>query len=142
MKTTVFFRVIMVVTILLAGTFSTEAKAQNDNFVTSDVKIGELVTSKIIYRLDGTLFRHMKYDFTYDDQKRMTSKEAFKWNAVSEKWLPYFKIDFTYTDNEITLIYAQWNESHKAYDRSVKKSVYELNEANMPVACTQSVDQL
>ena len=47
---------------------------------------------------------------------------------------PYFKIDYTYSSNEITLVYARWNDSHRAYDASVEKSVYELNDANMPVA--------
>lgn len=30
--------------------------------------------------------------------------------------------------------YTRWNESHKAYDKDMKKSVYELNDENMPVA--------
>ena len=30
--------------------------------------------------------------------------------------------------------YARWNDAHKAYDEDVKKSVYELNNENMPVA--------
>ena len=76
----------------------------------------------------------MKYDFTYDDQKRISSKEAFKWDASIEKWIPYFKIDYTYSSNEITLVYARRNDSHRAYDATVKKSVNELNDANMPVA--------
>ena len=61
-------------------------------------------------------------------------KEAFKWDASTDKWLPYFKIDYTYSSNEITLVYARWNDSHRAYDAAVEKSVYELNDANMPVA--------
>lgn len=30
--------------------------------------------------------------------------------------------------------YARWNQSHKAYDKDIKKSVYEMNDENMPVA--------
>lgn len=30
--------------------------------------------------------------------------------------------------------YARWNESSKAFDKDVKKSVYELNDDNMPMA--------
>jgi hypothetical protein len=71
---------------------------------------------------------------TYDDQKRVTAKEAFKWDSSTEKWIPYFKIDYAYSSNEITLVYARWNNSHRAYDDSVEKSVYELNDANMPIA--------
>ena len=147
MKTTVLFRMIVLVAMVFAGIANTTVKAQvnnflhteerkrkYNNFITNEEKVDELVVSKVIYRLDGSLYRHMKYDFTYDDQKRMSSKEAFKWDASTEKWIPYFKIDYTYSSNEITLVYARWNDSHRAYDASVEKSVYELNDANMPVA--------
>ena len=66
---------------------------------TNEEKVDDLVVSKVIYRLDGSLYRHMKYDFTYDDQKRISSKEAFKWDSSSEKWIPYFKIDFLIPEN-------------------------------------------
>ena len=134
MKTTVLFRMIVLVAMVFAGISNATVKAQNNNFITNEETVGDLVVSKVIYRLDGSLYRHMKYDFTYDDQKRMATKEAFKWDASTDKWLPYFKIDSTYSSNEITLVYARWNDSHRAYDAAVEKSVYELNDANMPVA--------
>lgn len=134
MKTTVLFRMIVLVAMVFAGVANAEVKAQDNNFITNEEKVDDLVVSKVIYRLDGSLYRHMKYDFTYDDQKRMASKEAFKWDAAGEKWTPYFKINYTYTSNEITLVYARWNESRRTYDASVEKSVYELNDANMPIA--------
>ena len=121
MKTTVLFRMIVLVAMVFAGISNATVKAQNNNFITNEETVGDLVVSKVIYRLDGSLYRHMKYDFTYDDQKRMATKEAFKW-------------DYTYSSNEITLVYARWNDSHRAYDAAVEKSVYELNDANMPVA--------
>lgn len=95
MKTTVLFRMIVLVAMVFAGIANTTVKAQGNNFITNEEKVDELVVSKVIYRLDGSLYRHMKYDFTYDDQKRMSSKEAFKWDASTEKWIPYFKIDYT-----------------------------------------------
>ena len=134
MKTTVLFRMMVLVAMVVAGIANTEMKAQDNNFITNEEKVDDLVVSKVIYRLDGSLYRHMKYDFTYDDQKRVTAKEAFKWDSSTEKWIPYFKIDYTYSSNEITLVYARWNNSHRAYDDSVEKSVYELNDANMPIA--------
>lgn len=45
-----------------------------------------------------------------------------------------FKMTYQYGNDEITMSYARWNESHKAYDKDMKKSVYELNDENMPVA--------
>lgn len=134
MKTSVIFRAIVLAIMVVAGVVNAELKAQDTNFVTNEEKVGDLVTSKVIYRMDGALYRHMKYDFSYDDQKRMTAKEALKWDSVSEKWTPYFKITYLYSGNEITMEYARWNDNHKAYDASVEKSIYELNTKNMPVA--------
>ena len=87
MKTTVLFRMIVLVAMVFAGIANTTVKAQGNNFITNEEKVDDLVVSKVIYRLDGSLYRHMKYDFTYDDQKRMSSKEAFKWDASTEKWI-------------------------------------------------------
>ena len=134
MKTTVFFRMIVLVVMTITGVVNAVLKAQDTNFVTNEIKEGDLVTSKVIYRMDGSLYRHMKYDFSYDDQSRMTAKEAFKWDGSHDKWTPYFKITYLYANNEITMEYARWNESRRAYIDSVEKTVYELNEQNMPVA--------
>lgn len=84
MKTTVLFRMIVLVAMVFAGIANTTVKARGNNFITNEEKVDDLVVSKVIYRLDGSLYRHMKYDFTYDDQKRMSSKEAFKWDASTE----------------------------------------------------------
>lgn len=84
MKTTVLFRMIVLVAMVFAGIANTTVKAQGNNFITNEEKVDDLVVSKVIYRLDGSLYRHMKYDFTYDDQKRISSKEAFKWDASTE----------------------------------------------------------
>ena len=92
MKTTVLFRMIVLVAMVFAGIANTTVKAQGNNFITNEEKVDDLVVSKVIYRLDGSLYRHMKYDFTYDDQKRMSSKEAFKWDASTEKWYRTLKL--------------------------------------------------
>ena len=102
MKTTVLFRMIVLVAMVFAGIANATVKAQGNNFITNEEKVDDLVVSKVIYRLDGSLYRHMKYDFTYDDQKRMSSKEAFKWDASTEKWIPY--LGSSPEDSEYTFV--------------------------------------
>lgn len=63
MKATVFFRMIVLAAMVVIGITNAELKAQEENFVTNEIKDGDLVTSKVIYRMDGSLYRHMKYDF-------------------------------------------------------------------------------
>ena len=88
MKTTVLFRMIVLVAMVFAGISNATVKAQNNNFITNEETVGDLVVSKVIYRLDGSLYRHMKYGLTCDDQKRMAAKEALRWGPSSGKWLP------------------------------------------------------
>ncbi len=134
MKTTSLFKAVALVAIMIASVLNSEVKAQ-DGFITNQVMNGELVASKTIFKQDGSYLRnHMQYTFTYDDQNRLVSKQASKWDGVIDAWVPYFKMTYQYSDNEITMNYARWNESHKAYDEAVQKSVYELNDENMPTA--------
>lgn len=134
MKTTSIFKTVTVIAIVIASTLGFTAKAQ-DQFITNQVMNGELVASKTIFKKNGSyLQRHIQYVFTYDSENRLTGKEALKWNTSKDEWMPYFKMTFQYSENEITMDYAQWNESNKAYNKNMQKSVYELNDENMPTA--------
>lgn len=120
---------------IIVSALSTEVKAQENNFITNEEVKDELVVSKTIFKQDGAqLYRHIRYEFTYDELKRMTGKEAFKWDGEKDKWMPDFKITYRYEDDEIKMSYARWNKSHKAYDKNVEESSYKLNDENMPMA--------
>lgn len=135
MKATNLFKAVVFVAMVIVSVMNSEVKAQDSNFITNEEVKNEMVVAKTIFKKDGAqLYRHIRYDFTYDDQKRLTSKEASKWDATREEWTPYFKMSYQYDNNEITMSYARWNNSHKAFDSDVKKTVYELNDENMPVA--------
>lgn len=134
MKTTRLFKAAAFVALIFVSAMSSEMKAQ-DSFITNEEVKGEMVVAKTIFKQDGgQLYRHIRYEYTYDDQKRLTSKTATKWNGVSDQWSPYFKMTYQYDNNEITISYARWDEAHKAYDKNMKQSVCELNDENMPIA--------
>ena len=57
----------------------------------------------------------------------MTAKTIFK----NEAWVPYFKMDVFYANNEVELSYARWNSKSNAYDSSIKKTIYEMNDDNV-----------
>lgn len=135
MKTTNLFKAVAFVAMVIVSVMNSEVKAQDSNFITNEEVKNELVVAKTIFKQDGSqLYRHMRYEFTYDDKKRLISKEASKWDGTKDTWVPYFKMTYQYGNDEITMSYARWNQSHKAFDKDVKQSVYELNDENMPVA--------
>ena len=141
MKTNLISKAVVMLAVVMASVMNFSASASNPTqYVTNNEMTGELITAKNIFRNeDGHLFRHLRYTYTYDNENRVTSKEASKWNSEKEAWVPYFKLNVGYSDNEVELNYACWNNKSNAYDSNVQKTVYELNDSsvNMMLASTK-----
>ena len=141
MKTNLISKAVVMLAVVMASVMNFSASAVNPTqYVTNNEMTGEMITAKNIFRNeDGHLFRHLRYTYTYDNENRVTSKEASKWNSEKEAWVPYFKLDVEYSDNEVELNYACWNNKSNAYDSNVQKTVYELNDSsvNMMLASTK-----
>lgn len=129
MKTNVIFKAVVMVAVVMVSVMNFSASASNPTqYVKNEEMTGELMTAKTIFKNeDGHLFRHLRYTYTYDNENRMTSKEASKWDSVKEAWVPYFKMEMEYSNNEIEVSYARWNSKSNAYDSNLQKSFYELN---------------
>lgn len=99
MKTTNLFKAVVFVAMIIVSVMNSEVKAQ-DNFITNEEVKNDLVVSKTIFRQDGTyLYNHMRYEFTYDNENRLTGKIASKWDGAKEQWMPYFKMSYQYDNN-------------------------------------------
>lgn len=132
MKTNLFSKAVVMVAVVMASVMNFSASAMNPTvFVTNNEMTGEVITAKNIYRNeDGHLYRHLRYTYTYDNENRVISKEAAKWDSVKEVWTPYFKMNVEYSANEVTVDYARWNDRSKTYNSNVEKAVYALNDNN------------
>jgi len=132
MKTNLISKAVVMLAVVMASVMNFSASASNPTqYVKNEEMTGELMTAKTIFKNeDGHLFRHLRYTYTYDNENRVTSKEASKWDSSKETWVPYFKMDVSYANNEVELSYARWNSKSNAYDSKVEKTVYELNDSN------------
>ena len=132
MKTNLISKAVVMVAVVMASVMNFSASASNPTqYIKNEEMTGELMTAKTIFKNeDGRLFRHLRYTYTYDNENRVTSKEASKWDSSKETWVPYFKMDVSYANNEVELSYARWNSKSNAYDSNVEKTVYELNDSN------------
>ena len=132
MKTNLFSKAVVMVAVVMASVMNFSASAVNPaKYVKNEEMTGELMTAKTIFRNeDGHLFRHLRYTYTYDNENRVSSKEASKWDSEKEAWVPYFKLDVEYAGNEVELSYARWNSRSNSYDSKVEKTVYEVNDEN------------
>ena len=133
MKTNLISKAVVMLAVVMASVMNFSASASNPTqYVKNEEMTGELMTAKTIFKNeDGHLYRHLRYTYTYDTENRVTSKEASKWDSSKETWVPYFKMDVSYTNNEVELSYARWNSKSNAYDSSIEKTVYEMNDDNV-----------
>ena len=133
MKTNLISKAVVMLAVVMASVMNFSASASNPTqYVKNEEMTGELITAKTIFKNeDGHLFRHLRYTYTYDNENRVTSKEASKWDSSKEAWVPYFKMDVFYANNEVELSYARWNSKSNAYDSSIKKTIYEMNDDNV-----------
>ena len=133
MKTNLISKAVVMLAVVMASVMNFSASASNPTqYVKNEEMTGELMTAKTIFKNeDGHLYRHLRYTYTYDTENRVISKEASKWDSSKEAWVPYFKMDVSYANNEVELNYARWNSKSNAYDSSIKKTVYEMNDDNV-----------
>ena len=133
MKTNLISKAVVMLAVVMASVMNFSASASNPTqYVKNEEMTGELMTAKTIFKNeDGRLYRHLRYAYTYDTENRVTSKEASKWDSSKEAWVPYFKMDVFYANNEVELSYARWNSKSNAYDSSIKKTIYEMNDDNV-----------
>ncbi|WP_044262773.1 DUF3836 domain-containing protein [Bacteroides timonensis] len=133
MKTNLISKAVVMLAVVMASVMNFSASASNPTqYVKNEEMTGELMTAKTIFKNeDGHLYRHLRYTYTYDNENRVTSKEASKWDSTQEAWVPYFKMDVSYANNEVELNYARWNSKSNAYDSNIEKTVYEINDDNV-----------
>ena len=133
MKTNLISKAVVMLAVVMASVMNFSANASNPTqYVKNEEMTGELMTAKTIFKNeDGRLYRHLRYTYTYDTENRVISKEASKWDSSKEAWVPYFKMDVFYANNEVELSYARWNSKSNAYDSNIKKTIYEMNDDNV-----------
>ncbi|MDR2920200.1 MAG: DUF3836 domain-containing protein [Tannerella sp.] len=90
-----------------------------------------LKPTQTICKLDDSgkyLVPHLKYFFTYDENERVKTKEAYRWDIGSQSWTESFRMNYIYTDGFTTIDYAEWNMENKTYSLKMEKAVYTLHD--------------
>ena len=93
------------------------ASADNKcNLIYNSEVVNGMKVAETVYKMDGsTLANYMKYNYKYDDQKRITESEALKWNAVKNAWTHDMCIRYAYEGKSITTTYYKWSNKKNTY---------------------------
>ena len=111
MKTKVSLKMFVLSVVLLMTSFVASARSYDGQLVYNGVMVGQTV-----YKMNGsTLANYMKYNYKYDDNKRMIESETLKWNSTKEEWEKDLRINYTYEGKTVTTNYYKWNNKKRAY---------------------------
>lgn len=116
MKTKVFFKSVVLATVLLASSLAVSARSYDSNLIYNSEEKDGVMIGQTVYKMDsGTLANYMKYSYKYDDNRRMTESETQKWNNRTNKWENDLRINYIYAGKTITTNYYKWNNKSNSY---------------------------
>jgi hypothetical protein len=105
--------------------------ATGDFYYNADIN-NQQVTSLTVFKTeDSQLFAKWKYDYKYDSDNRLVSKEAWRWDNDNMKWAKDHRIDIAYDNNQRTVERSLWDKRHSTYASPVDKYVYSVTMDNV-----------
>ena len=116
MKTKVSLKMFVLSVVLLTTSFVASARSYDGQLVYNPVEENGVMVGQTVYKMNGsTLANYMKYNYKYDDNKRMIESETLKWNSTKEEWEKDLRINYTYEGKTVTTNYYKWNNKKRAY---------------------------
>ena len=116
MKTKVSLKMFVLSVVLLMTSFVASALSYDGQLVYNPVEENGVMVGQTVYKMNGsTLANYMKYNYKYDDNKRMIESETLKWNSTKEEWEKDLRINYTYEGKTVTTNYYKWNNKKRAY---------------------------
>jgi hypothetical protein len=91
------------------------AKSDNNLVYNYEQKDGMMVAQTVYKQEGGSLSNYLKYNYKYDDQKRMVESETVKWNSIKNRWDNDMCIRYTYEGKTVTTEYYKWNGKKAQY---------------------------
>lgn len=87
-----------------------------NNLVYNSEEVDGLMVSQTVYKNDGSMLsNYMKYNYKYDDSRRMTENEMMKWDANENCWVKDVCMRYEYQGKSVTTTYYRWNQRKGDY---------------------------
>ena len=116
MKAKVSLKMFVLSVVLLMTSFVASTRSYDGQLVYNPVEENGVMVGQTVYKMNGsTLANYMKYNYKYDDNKRMIESETLKWNSTKEEWEKDLRINYTYEGKTVTTNYYKWNNKKRAY---------------------------
>lgn len=116
MKAKVSLKMLVLSAVLLVASLATSARSYDGQLIYNPIEENGVTVGQTVYKMDGsTLANYMKYNYKYDNKKRMIESEAMKWNSSKDEWQKDLRINYIYEGKTVTTNYYKWHAKKKAY---------------------------
>ena len=116
MTTNFLFKTIFAAVAIMMSVSFVSARGFDGNLIHNIEEVDGVMVAQTVYKKDGnTLSNYMKYNYKYDDQKRMTESETQKWNASKNNWQSDLRVTYTYSGKTVTTSYYKWDSKKKTF---------------------------
>ena len=115
MKAKVSLKTVIVSALLLVCGLNASADNKS-NLIYNSEEVNGMKVAETVYKMDGnTLANYMKYNYKYDDSKRMVESEALRWDSDKDEWQKDLRINYIYEGKTVTTNYYKWNAKKRTY---------------------------
>ena len=111
---------------MLAMYFNVAATNGGKYSYNADVENNKVMNIEVLNQEGNYLSRKLQYRFSYDDQDRLSSKEALKWNSIRQCWDHCYVLDYAYTHGGYTVEVRNWNNTCNDYAAATEKMDYQM----------------
>ena len=116
MKTNLIFKLFVLSAVLFVVSFASSARNYDGQLIYNPIEENGVMVGQTVFKMDGnTLANYMKYNYKYDDNKRMIESEASKWNSLKDQWEKDLRINYTYEGKTVTTNYYKWDTKKQVY---------------------------
>ncbi|RHB19233.1 DUF3836 domain-containing protein, partial [Bacteroides fragilis] len=116
MKTTGFLKTVALSAVLLVSSVAVSARNYDNNLIYNSEEENGMLIGQTVYKKEGSsLANYMKYNYKYDDNKRMIESQTMKWNSYKNNWENDLLVRYTYEGKTITTNYYNLKSATKLF---------------------------
>ena len=125
MKTSILSKSILVLAVMFLCNLAMSAASPREYMYDTKEENGKVISKVIFLNDNGLLNKEVKYEFSYNENGKVSEKKAYRWNKSKDEWVRYYLTTYSYDaeTGEINTTYGMWDKKKKSFSLNVQNMV-------------------
>lgn len=102
------------------------SQSQSDYVYNAKFNDNKVEVMNVYNQTDCGLVNHYQYSYQYDEQNRLVSKTAQKWNETTDRWENAYELCYEYKDCGYEVSRSKWDQKANDFAQADQKMNYEM----------------